>query len=183
MKKRDLKKYFMTGIILITTAIMTSKMVMAAENNSLMETENISENSLQMESTDIQISAENFPDPVFRQYLSNRFDTDKDGKISSSSINTISINGAVQSQYANLRSVEGIAYFPYLQQINITNTNLESIDISSNRSMFSMDVSNNHLTSIDLRNTTLSAFRCKCDGNQLEVNADHIDPELFTAVP
>ena len=174
MKYNSIFKILLAGFFITVSLKLTSTPIAAApvQEDFGQETQ-ISENEIKEESAFITINEQNFPDAVFRKYLSDNFDTDNDGQILDSLVYEINIDGEAQSQYANLKNVKGIEILVYLERVTITNTKLEQIDISSNRYLGYMDVSKNRLISIDLRNTT--APTCICEGNIWEVEKDFID--------
>ncbi len=174
MKYNSIFKILLAGFFITVSLKLTSTPIAAAPvHEDFGQETQISENEIKEESAFITINEQNFPDAVFRKYLSDNFDTDNDGQILDSLVYEINIDGEAQSQYANLKNVKGIEILVYLERVTITNTKLEQIDISSNRYLRYMDVSKNRLISIDLRNTT--APTCICEGNIWEVEKDFID--------
>ena len=77
----------------------------------------------------IAIDPANFPDPVFRTYVSAHFDTDKDNILTNQereAVTNIQINDQA------LGSLEGIRYFPNLETLNCYSQALSSINVSEN---------------------------------------------------
>lgn len=88
MKNRKLYQLFIASVISAT--MMTSSVgVSAAEFTDAPAVEAEAEFSADAaEATaDLAINVANFPDAAFRQYVSDKFDTNKDGKLSSTEIN------------------------------------------------------------------------------------------------
>ncbi len=83
----------------------------------------------------VSIDETNFPDEVFRQYVSNTFDLNSDGYLSDTEAmykndeyyNQISIK--VSS--LDIQSLKGIEYFTYLDRLDCSNNQLTELDLSS----------------------------------------------------
>lgn len=89
-----------------------------------------------LEVGDVQINEENFPDPIFRQYIIDNFDTDtpKNEVLSAKEISNITaINVNFKS---NIRNLKGIEYFSELKSLSCLDLiKVESLDISSNNKL------------------------------------------------
>ncbi len=133
----------------------------------------------------IQISETTFPDSVLRDYITQRFDRNRDSILSTEEIqkaNTIFLT----SQQNPVSSLEGLQYFTELTTLRIAYSNLtavnlsnfsklEEIDIYNNSNLSSLSVSspvartldcyNNALTSLTLNTPVLVAL--DCHSNQL----------------
>lgn len=126
------------------------------------------------------INAANFPDKVFREYVTKleQKSFNGDGALSSSEIQDIrkiTVHGA--------SSLTGIEYFTALQaldcsngsltqlnlskntklkELNCANNRLTQLDLSKNAKLAKLDCSNNYLTKLDLRNNTkLQKLNCR----------------------
>lgn len=112
----------------------------------------------------IAIDAANFPDSVFRTYVSDNFDTDKDGNLSEREIKaarTIELNGK------GITTLKGVEHFIYVQYLDCSNNSLTSLDVSKLTRMSNFVCDNNQLTSLDVsKNTNLMYLLCA--GNQLK---------------
>ena len=64
-------------------------------------------------SASVSIDATSFPDSVFRQYISNNFDLNKDGTLSDSEIDAVE---KIDVRGKGISSIEGIKVFTYLQR-------------------------------------------------------------------
>ena len=110
----------------------------------------------------IMINEKNFPDEVFREYLSDEYDEDGDGIIEVADVGSISIWGYTHTgyPYKNIKSVEGIEYFSELFALNLTRTGIESIDVSNNLNLRDVMIrQNDNLTgTIDLTNNPLTVL-------------------------
>lgn len=144
----------------------------------------------------VELSEENFPDRVFRQYIERQFDYDKDGKLTESeaaSVKEIRLNNN-----KNVTSLKGIEYFPELRELYCSDDSIESLDVSSNQKLTILNCSSNQIKTLNLsQNSLLEDLECFdnplnsldlsantslkaliCGGNQLEeVDLSH-NPEL-----
>ena len=102
---------------------------------------------------DVVISEANFPNEVFRSYISENFDTDSNGTLSKDEIVAATEICFYTSGVTNL---DGIEYFTELTKLECANDELTSIDVSKNTALEYLDVGNNQLTNIDVsKNTAL----------------------------
>ena len=129
----------------------------------------------------VWISPENFPDNVFRNYISSSFDTDRDGYLSDAEIAAVTAidfvpvyaaNGAGQKNAdavvvrGPVKSLKGLEFFPELQVLSCAGNQLTALDVSRNTNLQHMNCSNNLLTGLDLsKNRSLKML--SCDGNPL----------------
>ena len=97
----------------------------------------------------IPISAENFPDNIFRKYVSDAFDADKDAVLSPEEIGSVT---SVSVRLKGIQDLKGIEYFSNLKYLNAELNYLKTLDISKNTKLESIIVANNLLTSIKLPN-------------------------------
>ena len=106
----------------------------------------------------IAINSKNFPDPVFRAYIQEQFDSDKDNALTQAErdkVTTISIHGG------DLQDVTGIKHFAKLKILSITDTQLSSLDTSANRKLTSLECEANQLSSLNVKkNTKLKYLLC-----------------------
>ncbi len=132
----------------------------------------------------VAISEENFPDEVFRNYLSTNFDTDSDGVFSDTEIAAVS---AIDITFDGVSSIEGIEYLTALKTLNTRYNSITNMDLSQNTKLEKLYCDNNQLTALDLStNTALKSLYCssnsltaldvskhtllvtlRCDSNQL----------------
>lgn len=125
-----------------------------------------------MNVSEIVIDENNFPDPLFRQYVKDNIDTDGDGFLSDAeSDNVIEL---LDSQLpAGITTLQGCEYFnslmkvtysgrslkdidisqnTQLNEISLHNTSIQSIDVSKNEGIQKIDISDSPLQRIDIRN-------------------------------
>jgi len=92
----------------------------------------------------------NIPDPNFELALINlSIDTNLDGVIEAS--NAVSVTNLDVSS-SNIQNLTGIEAFINLDVLNVDNNNLSSLDLSKNCTLISLQIGNNQLTSVNLRN-------------------------------
>lgn len=85
---------------------------------------------------EIALSAENFPDDNFRDYLRETFDTDGDGIINTDVIE-------IDCSGRGIQSLKGIELFTELEKLNCANNQLTELDTSKNTKLTELDCSGN----------------------------------------
>lgn len=115
---------------------------------------------------DVAIDAENFPDAVFRNYVSSYCDTNHDGILSDLEISTVTLINVSDS---NIVSLNGIEYLTALTTLNCNRNQLTALDVSNNTVLTILYCHQNHqLTALDV--SACSALtELDCYGNQLTV--------------
>ncbi|MBP5461026.1 MAG: hypothetical protein J6Y20_02755 [Lachnospiraceae bacterium] len=101
--------------------------------------------------SDIPINATYFPDEIFRDYVSENFDTENDGKLSASelsAVNQIRVSGM------GIDSLKGVEYFSGLKMLYCDKNYLVSLDLNRNTELTDLHCDCNELTK-------LSISRCK----------------------
>lgn len=141
----------------------------AAEEAPVLEDENFTAEAAEATEIPISKSSSYFPDKAFRKYITDEFDTNKNGKLSTAEIQAATTFNLKGLGIANLK---GIERFPYatslyamdnkLKSVNLTkNTKLKNIilrgndltgtlDLRYNRSMVVVDYSDNALTKVSM---------------------------------
>jgi len=124
------------------------------------------------------------PDPIFREYLTGRFDIDKDGKISideSMYIKTINVNTD------NISTLKGIEYFANLTCLKCSGTTdefrntsgkLKEIDLSHNLHLTQLICDGNKISTLNLNNCADLATVWCFNNNLTELNLDN-NPKLI----
>ena len=107
----------------------------------------------QLMTAQVEINDTNFPDYVFREYVSNNWDTNpQDGTLSKTEIN--SITGAYLSSYG-IEDFTGIENFTYLTELYVNdNQGLEKLDVSALIRLTTLNASNCALTEINFAGLT-----------------------------
>ena len=107
----------------------------------------------------VAINKQNFPDDVFRKYVSDNFDKNNDGKLSIIEINKIT---QVELDNRGIESLKGIEFFKQLHFFSCTNNQLNDLDVSKNRKLKILCCDGNCLTELDVsKNPELNTLSCK----------------------
>ena len=121
-----------------------------------------------------EVNNVNFPDPVFRSYVSTELDTDSDGYLSETEIKaakTIDVSGTTGD--GGITSLTGIEYLTSMTELNCRmNSGLTSVDLSKNTELTKLDCDLTGLTSLDLSaNTVLTILVCdECPLTELDLS-------------
>ena len=126
----------------------------------------------------VAINEKNFPDKVFRKYVSDKFDYDKDGSLS---VDEITDSVDISLPASGLKDLTGIEYLTNLQFLGCSDNEITKLDLSKNTRLTDLDCSCCKLTKLDLRKCRqLSVLHCT--KNQLtELNISGLS-ELTTIV-
>ena len=128
--------------------------------------------SAQADSVDsefVEINDTNFPDPVFQQYVKDNIDTadttsgQKDGRLSKAerdAVTTISIDNK------NCTDLTGIAYFANLTELDCSDNQLTTLDVSKNAKLRILRCYNNGMEKLNLGDITHLTL-LNCDDNNL----------------
>ena len=111
----------------------------------------------------IGITAANFPDARFRDYILDYYNSDWDYSLSPSEIQNITY---IDVDGYGISSLKGIEYFTALTQLYCSDNNLTSIDVSQNTELIWFNCWNNNLTSLDVSKNTKLIQLC-CGNNNL----------------
>lgn len=103
------------------------------------------------------------PDPSFRQYCLEQFDSDQDGRISYEEAADAEV---IVCSHRGICSLEGIQYFTSLKVLECNENQLTSIDLSGNTQLERLSCRDNKLTSLELRGNK-ELVHLICGKNQL----------------
>ena len=121
---------------------------------------------------DIPIDATTFPDPVFRDYVSQNADTDCSGTLSpaeAAAVRTIDISN--ENNGPRAASLEGIGYFKNLAELLCKDNHISNLDLSENTALEKLDCHWNHLETLDLScNTGLMKLDCMANNDIASLN-------------
>ncbi|MBQ7168280.1 MAG: hypothetical protein IJR63_00075 [Synergistaceae bacterium] len=109
---------------------------------------------------DVEISAENFPDDVFRNILLqiDSADFDRDGWLNDGEIAKFK---ALPLAGYGIKSLKGIEYFTELEGLDCSDNELTVLDLSRNTSLTYIVCASNDLTALDFsHNTALTELYC-----------------------
>ena len=119
-----------------------------------------------------------FPDAIFRQYVSDNFDKNKDGILSEAEIAKVE---RMAVKECGVTSLDGIEVFYALKILNCRDNQLSELDVSKNVALEDLDCRNNRLSELEVsKNTALE--KLDCDNNQLselEVSKNTALQELY----
>ena len=77
----------------------------------------------------VALTAENFEDAAFLEYVKTEFDQDGDGVLRSYEINSVT---SISCSGQEISSLKGIEYFTALKSLYCYSNNLSSLDVSQN---------------------------------------------------
>lgn len=119
------------------------------------------------ETEGVAINEENFPDPIFRDYVNANFDTTDDDYLSQEEISAVI---EIDVYGLGINDLKGIEYFTMLDKLCCDSNNLTSLDVSRNIALTELDCYYNKLTRIDVsNNTALTLLDC---GKNMLTNLD-----------
>ncbi len=112
----------------------------------------------------IEINSTNFPDDVFREYVSDEFDTNNDDYLDNDEIKAVTEIDVYE--YWVIESLTGIEYFTELEELDCASNKLTTLDISNNTKVKMLDCDKNSLTKLKIgKNESLKYLYCS--DNQL----------------
>ena len=83
----------------------------------------------------LPINSASFPDEIFRKYVAEELDLDRDSCLSMEErqkVLEISVNGR------QITSLQGIEYFPELQKLSCSQNKLDGLDVSRNHGLVTL---------------------------------------------
>lgn len=113
--------------------------------------------------SNVAINAANFPDPVFRNLVADKYDTNDDGILSESERNVtlFSISGLVDPDEMAVENIQGIEFFPSIQILRVGGVGLTSLDVSALTNLTSLSCQGNELEELDIGyNMQLTTLNC-----------------------
>ena len=122
------------------------------------------------ETAPVEINEENFPDEIFRKYVSDTWDSDKDGFLS-----TLEIGGVhtILVGIEGITSLKGIEFFTNLRTLHCNSNKLTDLDLSKNTKLGTLSCYRNQLTELDVsQNTELTYLNCSYN-NITELNLEN----------
>ncbi len=110
---------------------------------------------------DVAVNATNFPDPIFRSYVSSNFDANGNGVLSASEISAAT---TINLTAVGVSDLKGVEYLTALTTLNCGGNNLTGVDLSQNTRLKTVSLIYNDLKHLDLRNHS-ELTRLRCYGN------------------
>lgn len=114
-------------------------------------------------SADVDLNKD-IPDENFRAHLKATYDKDGDGKIIDDERYAVQY---LDISNKGIKSLKGIENFTFLLYLNADGNELEDVDLSSNMSLQSINLTDNKITSIKLPSELTSLVRLSLEGNKL----------------
>jgi hypothetical protein len=99
----------------------------------------------------VELSAENFPDIVFRNYLSQNFDEDKDGILVARELKKINVLHLGGTSESTVSSLQGIKLLPYVVEVYAyENPGLRKVDCSGLQALKLLDLERCNIDELNL---------------------------------
>ncbi len=110
----------------------------------------------------VEINDTNFPDQVFRKYVEDNIDTEKDDKLSQAERDAVT---KINIDKKNCTDLTGIAYFANLTTLSCQHNGLKELNLEDNESLTELYCSYNQLTTLDVsKNAKLRILECYNNG-------------------
>jgi hypothetical protein len=113
--------------------------------------ENVFSNVNSETAGDVAINETNFPDAIFRDYITKTFDRNSDQVLSEYEI---SLATGIYASSFGIESLQGVEFFENLQTLWVSGNKFKSVDISHNKKLSSFRCDSNNLTELDLSQNT-----------------------------
>ena len=107
--------------------------------------------ALSADTDSIQLNAATFPDPAFRNYLSQHFDRNHDDVLSAQEIDDVR---QIKASELGITDLTGIKLFPRLRTLWANENELTALDLSGTTSLQEVMIRNNHITSVNVSGMT-----------------------------
>lgn len=129
---------------------------------------------------EVAISETNFPDATFRNYVSDSFDWDASGTLSSDEITAVTNIDVSNKEIVDLK---GLEYFVALTHLTCNNNMLTVLDVSQNTELIYIYCGSNVLTDLDLSQNTALTHLYSSNNNlsSLDVSKNTSLTHLFIA--
>lgn len=96
----------------------------------------------------VAIDEASFPDPIFRQYVLDSFDTDHDGNLSGTECAAVSVILVPEDE--SVTDIRGIENFTELKSLTAKNNQIQNVDLSKNKKLEYLDFSGTQIGTLDL---------------------------------
>ena len=112
---------------------------------------------------EVAINSTIFPDTNFLTWVSNNCDTDNNGRLSKSELESVT---SMDVSNKNISNLKGIEHFWWLTSLNCSGNNLTSLDLAWQASLTTLNCSGNKLQSLDISQCKALEY-LYCNNNQL----------------
>lgn len=142
-----------------------------------------SSNDMSVKEDKVEINTANFPDNIFREFVSSNYDSDNDGYLSESELSTVTTMGVDNAGTGGVvKSLKGIEYFFALEDLKlyVLDCSVSDLDLSQNTNLKRLDVQGkyaspygygNDLSELDLSNNpNLVYVNCYGNNNLTSIN-------------
>ena len=102
----------------------------------------------------VDIDETHFPDATFRAYVMSLDTTAPIGKLSPSEVEAVVVSPATLKS-AGIKNLKGIEYFYNLEELDVSDNELTALDLRENTQLKKLNCSKNSLTDIDIRGCSL----------------------------
>lgn len=110
------------------------------------------------EENNVAIDETNFPDEVFRAYILENFDEDKNNSLSKDEVVKVDV---IKINDREVETLQGIGFFTELVMLSCDNTQVSDLDLSNLTKLQSLSCDETQVSSLDLSNLTeLQSLHC-----------------------
>ena len=114
--------------------------------------------------TEVPIDSEHFPDVFFRDFISDQYDSNKDGILDPAEILAVKEIRLYKEDGSPMQvaDLSGVGYFPALKVLECPSSELTRLDVSKNTLLMELNCGNTQLTELDVsKNTALTRLACE----------------------
>ena len=97
----------------------------------------------------VAINSNNFPDEKFRKYVAEECDENRNNYLSDEEINGVT---AINVWDYSISSLKGIEYFTALEELDCSDNQITSLDVSKNTALTTLYCTHNKLTNLNVSN-------------------------------
>lgn len=112
----------------------------------------------------VAVDEAHFPDAIFRAYVSENCDTDKDGVLSDeeiAAVTWIELSVSIDATENLITTFKGVEYFTALTNLHVAGNPIKELDVSKNTALTKLGCEFCELSSLDVsKNTALTKLEC-----------------------
>ena len=121
-----------------------------------------------MAQSSVTINATNFPDDIFRQFVSDNYDADHSNSLSPAELAAVTEMSVVNMGISDLK---GIEYFTQLRTLDCNSNKLPSLNVTKNTALTKLVCFYNRLPSLDVtKNTELEELDCRWNSDMTSLD-------------